>query len=77
MNSITIAVGCIPILFGVYTVILRVKSPESLSKLVAMKEKFGDSTGNIIHIVFYSITPVALGIIIILAGLNGVSISEL
>ncbi len=76
MNLVTIGIGLLIFLYGLYTMILRIKSPDKLGKLKAMKDKFGDNTGNILHIIAYTVLPIIFGTILIFAGLNGLSILE-
>lgn len=76
MDSITIAVGFVPILFGVYTLFIRIISPEKLAKLGPMKEKFGARQGLIIHTITYSVMPIIFGIVLVYAGFNGMSLAQ-
>ena len=64
MLSINIGVLCI--CYGIYTAIIRIKSPEKLSKYTAMKDQFGDTAEKIIHITFYTVLPILFGIIMVL-----------
>ncbi len=54
--------GLFAICFGGYTLFLRNSSPEKLRKLTAMKSAWGESKGNAIHLVAYSILPIVLGV---------------
>ena len=74
MNIITIIFGAFCIGYGIFTAIMRVKSPEKFGKLEAMKTKFGGKTGTIIHIVFYSFLPILAGVVFLIIGFSGVSI---
>jgi hypothetical protein len=49
------------------------KRPQAFSKLQAMKQQWGDTPGMIMHVVAYSILPLVLGVISILAGMRGES----
>ena len=71
MNIIIIIFGVLCICYGIYTAILRVKSPEKFGKLEAMKKRFGNKTGLIIHIIFYTFIPISGGIIFIITGFFG------
>ena len=42
--------------------------------LEAMKQKFGNSTGTLIHTVAYTFLPLVCGVIITFAGINGISL---
>ncbi len=74
MNYTTLAIGVFALLFGVCILIVRIKTPEKFSKLNAMKEKFGDKQGLIIHSVAYTIIPIVIGTVFIYAGVLGVSL---
>jgi hypothetical protein len=74
MNIITLALGIIFFGFGVFSIILRIKSPEKFGKLEAMKNKFGDRGGIVIHIIFYSVLPILAGIVFIVCGILGIRI---
>jgi hypothetical protein len=74
MNIITLALGIICFGYGVFSIILRIKSPEKFGKLEAMKNKFGDKGGMVIHIISYSILPMLVGIVFIVLGILGISL---
>jgi hypothetical protein len=71
MDPLTMAFGFGAAAFGSYTTYLRFSSPDKLGKLEAMREKFGAGAGTAIHAVAYSIAPIVLGLILIVAGSNG------
>jgi hypothetical protein len=71
MNYPTIGIGVFALLFGVYTFFVRLKSPEKFGKLKAMKEKFGEKGGTVIHTIAYTIVPIVAGIVFIITGING------
>jgi hypothetical protein len=71
MNYTTFAVGLFALIFGICTLFLRVKDPEKLGKLNAMKEKYGEKTGVTIHTVSYTVIPIVVGILFIVIGLKG------
>lgn len=74
MNPITVIVGVALLLLGTYITTLRYLRPEKLNKLAALKELFGDKTGNLIHLVTYSIIPFVSGSLFVFAGFKGVSL---
>ena len=76
MDFVTIGLGVVIILFGLYTWIMRIKSPEKFGKLKAMKDKFGSTAGQTIHTIAYTVMPVLFGIVVIRAGINGLSIMQ-
>lgn len=74
MNTTTIIIGTAVFLFGLYSAILRILRPQKLGKLSALKELFGDSTGNLIHLATYAVLPLIAGVIFLIAGFKGVSL---
>jgi hypothetical protein len=50
------------------------KNPGKFGKLNAMKEKYGEKTGIIIHTISYTVIPIIVGILFIIIGLKGVTI---
>ena len=60
----TVVVGFLTCLYSVYTMIIRIKSPE----------KFGDSAGTIMHIIAYTVRPIFFGSIVMFSGFNGLSL---
>jgi hypothetical protein len=71
MNYTTLTIGLFALLFGICTLLLRVKSPGKFRKLNAMKEKYGDSIGVTIHTISYTVIPIIVGILFIVMGLKG------
>jgi hypothetical protein len=65
-----IGIGVLCIGYGIYMAIVRSKSPEKLGKYEAMKKRFGETAGKIIHIVSYSVLPIIFGIIMIFRGVQ-------
>ncbi len=63
MDYLNLIFGIGFILFGIYTLIMRKKSPEKFYKLEAMKKQFGEKKGDLIHLVSYAILPITLGIV--------------
>lgn len=76
INLISIVVGILLICYGLYTIYARKNTPEKFWKLEPMKKFWGQKTGVIIHIIGYSIIPIIFGIMIIVTGLKGLSVSE-
>jgi hypothetical protein len=71
MDITTVLIGAAALAYGVFTIYARFKKPLLLGKLDAMKEKFGNSTGNLIHIIAYTVVPLAAGAVFIYSGLAG------
>ncbi len=76
MDLLTLSLGCVVVLFGLYTLIVRIKAPDKFAKLSAMKEKFGSNLGIAIHTFAYTIIPLIFGGVLINAGINGISIMQ-
>lgn len=71
MDPLTMAFGIGAAGFGSYTTYLRFSKPQKLGKLEAMREKFGTGSGTAIHTVAYSLAPIVVGLILIVAGSYG------
>jgi len=58
--------GTVALTFGIYMLYLRVsgKIPAS-EKLIKMKQLMGDTTGNIVHLIAYTILPVVVGLVML------------
>jgi hypothetical protein len=74
MNTTTLVIGAAVLLFGLYTCFFRYMDPHKLTKLQALKDLFGDDSGDRIHFVAYAILPLAAGAVFIFAGIKGVSL---
>jgi len=75
MDYTTLAIGLFALLFGIYTLIVRMKKPEKFGKLNVMKEKFGDKAGVVIHTISYTIIPIIAGILFIIIAIKGEAVS--
>ncbi len=58
-------IGIIALILGSINLILHTFKPTLLRKLVAMKEKFGAKKGFLIHLLFYVILPLVVGIFLV------------
>lgn len=74
MDPVTIGMGVFGLGFGAYTSVLRLTNPAKLGKLEAMRERFGPTAGAVIHVAAYSIAPLVVGAVMLVAGLRGVSV---
>lgn len=69
----TLIFGIIALLFGLLTIYLRIfKNSKGLGKLEAMKETYGEKLGLAIHIISYTVVPIAVGIVLIVKYLETV-----
>jgi hypothetical protein len=77
MDFITIGIGLLPVAYGLYVFVLRMQGKnEKLKKLEPMKKFWGERLGPLIHIVAYVVAPLIIGVAIIIAGVNGISIMQ-
>ena len=68
-------IGILALLYGLYTIYLRVrKDSKAGGKLEKMKEVYGEKAGTVIHIIFYTIVPIAVGIVGIVAYCLGIKV---
>lgn len=67
--SFNLLLGVAALAYGVYTGYARTVTPEKFAKLEAMKEQWGESTGNLVHLVAYTVLPVVVGLGLIAAAL--------
>lgn len=74
MNWITIGVGVAALLYGVYTLIMRFKAPEKFGKLEVMRRFWGEKAGLVIHFVGYTLVPMIVGILLVIAGIKGAAL---
>jgi hypothetical protein len=74
MDLLTLGLGVILTLYGIWTLVLRTTRPEKFRKLGPMKDKWGNRAGFLLHFFSYTLLPVVIGIYLILAGLEGRSV---
>ena len=68
-------IGILALLYGLYTIYLRVrKDSKAWSKIEKMKEVYGEKAGTVIHIISYTIVPIAVGIVGIVAYCLGIKV---
>jgi hypothetical protein len=54
-----------------------VKAPQQFHKLGTMKKFWGDGPGLAIHFVSYTLVPIGVGLAIIVAGVNDLSVMDI
>ena len=57
--------------FGLYTGYVRSTSPEKFGKLKAMKEQWGPTAGNLVHLIAYTLIPIVVGVVLLFRDLAG------
>jgi hypothetical protein len=66
MDYTNLIIGIFALCFGLYSIYMRLTNKFATSeKLIQMKARFGESTGNIIHLVAYTILPLLVGIVLL------------
>lgn len=74
MNYITLVIGILAFVYGVFSIFIRMKNPSKFAKLDAMKKFWGEKAGTAIHFIGYTVVPIIVGIVFIVLGLQGKSI---
>jgi hypothetical protein len=77
LNIVTTGLGILLLFIGLFTAYLHAYNPNSRllgPKLEAMKKAYGQNAGFIVHLTAYSIVPITIGIIFIIAGYKGISL---
>jgi len=74
MHIPTLLIGIAALAFGLYTTWARVNKPSQLGKLEAMKSRWGNQAGTIIHLIAYTVMPIVVGMVFIVSGVQGKSI---
>lgn len=60
MLTVIISIFCIA--FGLYSIYARIYKKEQFSKIEAMQKLYGEKLGTYIHVFFYTVMPLLLGI---------------
>ena len=69
--------GILFLVLGLITLFLRLfKSSKGMKKLDKFKEFYGEKAGTIIQIISYTVVPIVIGIILIVASCMGIAIFE-
>lgn len=67
--------GILFLVLGLITLYLRIfKNSKGMKKLDKMKSFYGEKAGTIIHIISYTVVPIVVGIICIVASCMGIDI---
>jgi hypothetical protein len=69
--TVNLLLGLLALAYGLYTLYARSATPEKFAKLEAMKERWGEQNGNLLHLVSYSIVPIAVGLVLVGRALLG------
>ena len=74
MDPVTVLIGVAAMAYGLYTAWARRAKPEQFKKLESMKKAWGETGGQMVHIVGYTLAPIIVGVVLVLGGLRGVSL---
>ena len=74
MNLVTVLIGVASIAYGLYTAWARRAKPNQFKKLEPMKSLWGTKGGQALHVFGYTVMPIVLGIVLVVAGLRGVKL---
>lgn len=77
MNDVNVAslgVGAFALAWGIYSVFLRIKNPSRFTKLATMQKILGEAAGTALHVISYTLMPIAVGLVFIALGLQGKAI---
>ncbi len=74
MNLLLIAFGFAILGFGAWAFTVRFSNPMVFGRLEAMQETLGEVTGTMLHLVAFTLLPIALGLMCINAGIRGTSL---
>ena len=68
-------IGILALLYGLYIIYLRVsKNSKAWAKLDRMKEVYGEKIGATIHIISYTVVPISIGVVGIIAYCLGIKV---
>ena len=67
METVIGIIGC---LFGITVLILHISAPQKLGKLEVFQKAYGKIAGKVLHIFFYGIVPLGIGIYCLLKFLS-------
>ena len=68
--GLNLILGVAAILYGLYTAFARSRTPEKFAKLEAMKEQLGERGGTALHIIGYTVLPIVVGLVLVIAALR-------
>ena len=57
-----IIVGIVGLIVGIGVLIMHIFAPHKLGKLEAFQKTYGQTAGKIMHVVFYGLVPLGVGI---------------
>lgn len=67
-----IIIGIAAIGYGIYSIFIRMKSPEKFGKLEPMKKLYGEKLGLVIHFISYTVVPIVIGVVMLVKVFLGV-----
>lgn len=69
--NVNLLLGIAAVGYGLYTAYVRATSPEKFGKLGAMKQRWGDRGGMIVHVIGYTVVPLIVGAVLIMSSMLG------
>lgn len=73
MPWLTLIFSIVTSAYGAYMLYLRARRPETLGRLAKMKETCGEFQGNIMHLVFYALFPLGVGVLLFIQWYAGIA----
>ena len=74
MDLPTLLIGAFAICFGIYTAVVRIFWPQKFGKLEAMKKRYGNKVGTVVHVIGYTLAPIGFGLVMLHTAYRGGSI---
>lgn len=77
MNTTSVAIGALVLIYGIFMLITRFTRPEQHLRLGFLQRVLGAKRGSIVHFIVYIVAPFALGWWLISHGLEGESLKQI
>ncbi len=71
MNPMLVLSGLALASFGGWSCMVRHHHPTIYGRLESMQRVFGEAAGSVVHLTAFTLIPIALGLILINAGIKG------
>ncbi len=77
MNTTSVIVGGVVLIYGIFMLITRFTRPEKHIRLGFLTKVLGKKWGNIVHFIVYIVAPFALAYYLISHGMDGESLKQI